>query len=1350
MPNSTQRSPTDCSVHVTRRVRQVLPATEDSQPYEGAFADFLDRRAVVLLGEPGLGKTTEFVRAAAGEADAEVIRVGRFLSRPAAVMRGRTLYLDGLDEHRARIGGGRSVMDAMLGKLEELGCPKVRLSCRTADWHGGSDVGALSQIAGEPVVVLQLLPLTFEDARTITAAQLADAESFITEAKSRGLDPWLLNPELLDLLLKAHLNDGDWPATRTALFERARAQLLTELNDEHAEVVSGILSAQALSEAADRLAAVALLANRTGFALHPQCAEAEFPALQDLGGDVPALAAAARRRPFTPFEERRVMPRHRMIAEYMAARHLRDRMRQNGLPLGRVLALITGWDGGTLPDLRGVFAWLVALMPEHAERLLGRDPLGAILYGDAASWSVDVKRAAFRHLKALADEDPWFRAQERKPGWSEMAAPFGGLCCLDLVPDFRDALRETDKSHLLATVLDIVENGTPRPELGDALLAVARDDGVDDAFRRHAIDAFGHACPDRQDDLLALLDAVHEGTVADRRQDLRAALLRWLYPGLLTPERVVFYLMPRARGHIGRYSTDLRYRLVRRTPRDQLAALADALASRGAPHDTLSQFDHSALVVGLLKRILRDVPEDATPERMYRWLAAGLDNRHQTIRPTDAEALRACLSEPIMMRGMFRAWLSERHDDLRGAYWRFQDRILKLPLPSGFSFDLLAWAGETGDPVKAAFLLELAVELAGGHVGGGGEVSLEDLSALGEKRPDLAAAVAAALTCTVSDWRLDYVKNSSQYRAAEEQRRAEAVAELAPHLEEIRSGAAFDTLDWATQFRPSTGQSGEAQDDFRTHLAREVGAEAADAIIAGFRSIPTRDDLPGPTELATLVAMDHRHFAMLPLQVGMAIQAAEGWESVVGLPDRTLEAAFCGAVIEGDTSEPWIEWILTECPDLASRSLEAFWRTSLERSVQCPPGLYGLKGHDPIARIAGGIAVALLRDFPRAPVRAVDGLLTAALWHGDPAALLDLTVCRLADDDPDGERLLLWSATAFHLAPERFAADFEGRLSRWNYMSWDVVAPPLLLALGGRADGWSFSPQQAMMLIRSLAPRFDDVVYSVEHRRQIRSESEFARLIRACIDRLAADPSEDAGAFLAAHRDAPQRASWRDAFAHAAARQARVRREALFRHADVGQVVAALDGGAPANAADLQALAVYHLEDIAEEIRASSGDGWLTFWNTDRERPVNPKVENLCRNVLLGLLRPRLTRHGAMAKPEGQYAGGTRADIDVTAGTVVLPIEIKRHMHPALWTAAAEQLQRLYMRDPASGGRGVYVVFWFGRSQRLSPPPDGSLPPESAETLREALVSRLSGSARALVSVVVIDVAPPDDALALP
>ncbi|MBF5095653.1 hypothetical protein F1643_15650 [Azospirillum sp. INR13] len=52
-------------------------------------------------------------------------------------------------------------------------------------------------------------------------------------------------------------------------------------------------------------------------------------------------------------------------------------------------------------------------------------------------------------------------------------------------------------------------------------------------------------------------DAVHDGTVAEHRQDLRASLLRRLYPEQLPADQLVDHLAgKRARDYIGRYSTD--------------------------------------------------------------------------------------------------------------------------------------------------------------------------------------------------------------------------------------------------------------------------------------------------------------------------------------------------------------------------------------------------------------------------------------------------------------------------------------------------------------------------------------------------------------------------------------------------------------------------------------------------------------------------------------------------------------------------------------------------------------------------------------------------------------------------
>jgi hypothetical protein len=90
---------------------------------------------------------------------------------------------------------------------------------------------------------------------------------------------------------------------------------------------------------------------------------------------------------------------------------------------------------------------------------------------------------------------------------------------------------------------------------------------------------------------------------------------------------------------------------------------------------------------------------------------------------------------------------------------------------------------------------------------------------------------------------------------------------------------------------------------------------------------------------------------------------------------------------------------------------------------------------------------------------------------------------------------------------------------------------------------------------------------------------------------------------------------------------------------------------------------------------------------------------------------------------------------------MVLPVEIKRHYHSDLWTALAEQLRRLYTRDPETGGRGIYLVFWFGeeKGRRVPTPPEEIDRPQNAAELEERLREMIPAADRFVTEVIVID-----------
>ena len=145
----------------------------------------------------------------------------------------------------------------------------------------------------------------------------------------------------------------------------------------------------------------------------------------------------------------------------------------------------------------------------------------------------------------------------------------------------------------------------------------------------------------------------------------------------------------------------------------------------------------------------------------------------------------------------------------------------------------------------------------------------------------------------------------------------------------------------------------------------------------------------------------------------------------------------------------------------------------------------------------------------------------------------------------------------------------------------------------------------------------------------------------------------------------PALSRWRDALSRARDAQRVTRRDASYRHPTIEQVCRTLNGGTPANAADLAALVMDRLGEIARKIRGGPTSDWHQYWNVDQyNRPTGEKPEDACRDNLLSDLEDKLKRLGIDAQPEGQYANGKRADIRVYFGGFNVPVEIKKTSIP--------------------------------------------------------------------------------------
>ena len=208
-----------------------------------ALTDHAGAAAYVLIAEPGAGKTTAFKSEAAGVGAAYVtVRDFRTFDDDPE-WHGVTLFLDGLDESRAGTEDGRTPLDEVRRKLDGLGRPRFRLSCRWADWLAANDKEGLEKVSPDgTVVVVRLDPLSERDIKDILAKNhgVEDGDGFIAAARKRGVDRLLRNPQNLDLLAKS-VAEGKWPDSRRETFENACRMLARETNGEHRAANSPVM-----------------------------------------------------------------------------------------------------------------------------------------------------------------------------------------------------------------------------------------------------------------------------------------------------------------------------------------------------------------------------------------------------------------------------------------------------------------------------------------------------------------------------------------------------------------------------------------------------------------------------------------------------------------------------------------------------------------------------------------------------------------------------------------------------------------------------------------------------------------------------------------------------------------------------------------------------------------------------------------------------------------------------------------------------------------------------------------------------------------------------------------------------
>ena len=1343
----------------------------------------------VLLGDPGSGKTTAFERECEA-CDAGLLVPARdFLTfEPTShpEWRGKTLFIDGLDEVRAGTSDARVPLDAIRRNLDSLGRPRFRLSCREADWLGTNDRSKMAAVARDgSLTVLRLDPLTDSDVGTILDAhpRVDDGRGFIREAREKRVDGFLTNPQSLNMLADV-VGGGNWPENRLELFEQACRRMAREHNDEHlaaarspdgAPVPTGGLLLEDLLDAAGRLCAVQLIAGAAGYALTPSRESRDFPAFDRCEGEWDSdrashrgsagpsalLRAALATKLFRAGSNGRFGPVHRHIAEFLAARYLAGLIggRESGcsLPPRRVLALITGGDGIVVTQLRGLSAWLAAQCPDARRYLVERDPIGVGLYGDVSRFSTEENRALLASLQIQASR--LFPA-------SQMADAFSALVTSVMEPAFEQILTSaTLREHQSFAwfVLHILAHGSRLSSLSWTLLEIVGDDTWLPDVNTAALDAFIHNCQNergRTTELKKLLGDVHAGRVPDPDDDLLGTLLTELYPSELSPSDAWVYLSePSNRMRFGRYYLFWRT-LAERSSDSHVAEHLDALVVRlEAAGPALQNPGWRDLPARLLARGLEAHGEGIETKRLYDWLGVGL------ISPTHAYPKEGNGPRSI------RSWL-EHHPEIQKSVFAEglqraapgPDRIPILPhdvwprlygstLPADFGLWCLHQAVAVASHrwLVECFLGRSVAALRDqkGNAGLSVDVVIEHTRA----HPVLADVFAQlSAPCRVDDADSSHREHMRRWRrAGEEERRQHEtwIAHVRSREGALRANRSAPPLlhEIAAAY---LGRQPEAEgENPRVRLEKLFldDERLVEAALVALRDAVSRSDVPAVDEIIGLREKDREHYLALPFMAGLTELERTAEDVSRHLDERQMRIALAFRYCDFSQDEPaWYRQLLAFDPEMVADVLIRCATSALRCGRVYVSGLHELARSDDHANVARVASLRILRSFPvRCTAKQLvdlNYLLWSALRHSDRDSFAKLIDRKLSRTSMNLVQRVRWMAAGFVLSPETraervivFTENSERRIREMAAFLGDSHDAPVWIDRLGTTG--------LQVLVRLMGASFGPYSRPSGEATRVTPAMEASDHVRRMIQRLAESPNDDACAALAALASEDSLVQWRDELVHARDRQRVIHRDAAYRHPEIGQVCRTLNDGPPANAGDLAALVRDRLNEIGVRIGTGNDNGWRPYWNErEHRRPLEPKHEDSCRDALLRDLRSRLPGQ-VDAQPEGRYANDTRADIRVACSDSHVPVEIKRHYHRQLWSAIRDQLIGQYTSDPATGGYGVYLVLWFGETDapRIPPPPSG-LRPDGPDTLQARLEQLLTPDEKRRISVCVMDVSP--------
>lgn len=1326
---------------VNRSVKVIASSLDDSElAGKTHYQDFINTPNLVLLGEPGSGKSYTFTDFAEQE-NAELYQARTFPNDADEDIKDSCIYIDGLDESRSTSDNSNSI-EKIVARIKKFPPLKVRISCRAQDWLGETDLQHFERRFKKSggYAVIQLCELSTDEQKDMLSSLGEKSPTdFIDSAHEHSVDSFLSSPQTLKMLHEVVTQNRSWPTTKSDLFDQATTLLLTEHNRTRSHIYSHESSIEVLRDAAGALYAVFLISGIHGFSLNRAVADEYYPSYLDVTLLEENLAQEVlKTKAFNKVTSERVSSTHRTIAEYLAAKWIAFRI-NSGLPLNRVLSLI-GFESKASIELRGLYAWLPEFLQNQASSLIRNDPVTMISGGDVSSLSSETLCLLINEISDQSKENPWYL------DWHSGAGKFSRQ---DLVPTFIDVLSDDKNSiQVHSFILESIANGPQlnSKDLGDLLFEIIFNQNAVYTLRSSAAKAVINIFPQRVTELRerVRVEFLEPGkdcrltasiigktySICEGPRDVAVLFQNYRY-GLGTERNMVHEIYEIISGIEPRYSEAILNAIIyleEDKEKDKRGVHREYEASEIMDNFLSSYLESDAVSVSFLWDISEFINTHLHDYgyNNYEKSKTKFRNHYQLLERLVIEALDRFDHQEdrnltyIVLRSFISFWDSD--DILKTIKYILINRELELHLRA--------------ETLSTAFLCFWRTENP--DIDG-----LLELKKIAKGKPVLMEIFEKFKSCPVDEQEQRFKLAEHKRKLKLERSRIRIKNEFDENIEEIKSGESSGWLSYLANVYycrfSDTSKSVFRSSRLDDELGERRGSIARQALIDFSRS-----------QKAYLSFEEHvkNTKSSWGFKLGYAVLAGidldyETHRNISLWPDSMIEMAiklsFDFPIVEinevGTRTQrkplSWLQNIYSERKEASINSLLDLARINISTN----------RGEDQIDILATNEAFHAIRY---SALRAI--LEENSEIHVEEQSLIIKILLQSSENDDFLKQLVTFENIDKNLRSfiRFFLTESNNIDSECCWVIIDLINNNFYSR--ERIKLQELTTDKIVVLISVLA---ESQTFSDDF--DVRSndkDSDASHFIIQCLNELSNRTSKEDINQLKKLIAASTSESYQSRVRHSIHKQDLLRREHSYIKPGFKQTLNTLKGGEPANHQDFISLTIDHLETLERNFRTDNTNGFKSFWNEEQHRVTSPKPEDAARDVLISNLRACVQSLAIQVEPEGLMANDKRADIILSSNRIKIPVEIKRDYHKDVWSACENQLESLYSIHPQADGYGIFLVIWYGNERRaenkipLPPKVISNKRPESATEMQAMLESMIDVDKQHRIRVKVFDASP--------